>query len=60
MFQNNFAFLSMDDINMIDINYSPFNDIYEYMSESDESSLDDYDLDPDYIPDSDDSSNEDD
>lgn len=46
MFNNPFFYLSMDDIVMIDDGY--LSDI----------SLDDLDLDPDYIPDSDDSSNE--
>ena len=46
MFNNPFFYLSMDDIVMIDD---------AYLSDS---SLDDLDLDPDYIPDSDDSSNE--
>lgn len=46
MFQDSFTYLSMDFMDYID---------YDYISES---SLDDFDLDPDYIPDPNDSSNE--
>ena len=47
----------MNDIDMINTNYGfyDYND-YDYMSDT--TSIDDYDLDPDYIPDSDDSSND--
>lgn len=58
MFQNTFDYLSMNDIDMINIDYG----FYDYINDddlSDTTSLDDYDLDPDYIPDSDDSNNED-
>jgi hypothetical protein len=50
----------MNDIDMININYGfyGFNtDDYNYDDISDTTSIDDLDLDPDYIPDSDDSSN---
>jgi hypothetical protein len=60
MFQNTFDYLCMNDIDMININYGfyGFNtDDYNYDDISDTTSIDDLDLDPDYIPDSDDSSN---
>jgi hypothetical protein len=59
MFQHNFNYLSMNDIEMIDYDYG-FYDLINDDDISDTISLDDFDLDPDYIPDSDDSSNEDD
>ena len=57
MFQNTFNYLNMNDIDMINTNYGfyDYND-YDYMSDT--TSIDDYDLDPDYIPYSDDSSND--
>lgn len=58
MFQNNFLYLSLDDIDIFKIPYNPFETIYYSYDSMSESSLDDYDLDPDYIPDPYDSSNE--
>jgi hypothetical protein len=58
MFQSNFSYLSLDDIDMTDICYNPFETIYQSYDSMSESSLDNYDLDPDYMPDTDDSSNE--
>lgn len=58
MFQSNFSYLSLDDIDIFKIPYNPFEIIYYSYDSMSESSLDDYDLDPDYIPDPYDSSNE--